>query len=718
MTLPIYRSVLACSAVALATTPFPHKADAQDAAAAPGVDIGTIVVEGTEVDTTSAGPVDGLKALTADTATGTRTPLRQVPQSVTVVPRSVIDAQGVTNASDALRNVSGVQPNNRLSTPAFDTTLIRGFAAEQFRDGLSLYQYAPGDRESLIDVERIEVVKGPSAILYGGGSGAVAGGLINFVSKMPNASPATTVGTRIGTDGAVSGYFDVNQPLSEGVLFRVTGEYTYQDHDIDVIETNRFTVSPTLQFRGDRTTLTFQGRYSSWEQQEYQGLPATGTISGPFRLDPDLFIGPSDIEDSFSRTASLTATLDHQFNDVWSAQARARISTTEFEENVQTIVGLDGFTADLPFFPPTTWGLANGELFQEQDEVTFTVSATAEFDMGRSKNTLVFGADYSKLDDEGFIDVGPFSFVDLAAPVFPPYSDPGPGVNNSFVENKTYGVYVQLQSSIDDRLHVLGSLRLARVEVDFNNATGSSSTSETRLLPRFGAVYDLTEEVSVFASYGEGIRGQPFLEFLGTAEPEESRQIEAGLKFDLAAGLSGSLAFFQIDRENVAVTDPATFLSVAEGEQRSRGFDADLIWQINPRLTLLTSYAYVDAEYTADAPTGTGVIPDGNTLAGVPEHSGRIWLDYAFGPGRYEGLGIGAGIYAQTGEFVSDNNAFKADGFYTVAAAMRYETDRYRATLALRNLTDNRYFDRYGYFDGRVFQGEGLTATASLEFTF
>lgn len=717
---PIHRSVPTWPVLMLAITPLALKANAQDTSNARNAefDIGTIVVQGGEGEETSAGPVDGLRALTADTATGTRTPLKEVPQSITVVPRSVIDAQGVTNASDALRNVAGVQPNNRLSTPAFDTTLIRGFAAEQFRDGLSLYEYAPGDRESLIDVERIEVVKGPSAILYGGGSGAVAGGIINFVSKMPNSTPTSTFGTRFGTDGA-GVFFDVNQPFSENILFRVTGEYNSQSYDVDVVDTTRFTISPTLLFAGDQTSLTLQARYSSWEQPEYQGLPATGTVAGGFRIDPDLFIGPADIEDSFSKTGSLTATLDHRFNEVWSAQARARVSWSEFEENVQTIFGSDGFVADVPFVPPSTWALANGELFQEQEELTLTASATGEFQTGSVKHILKFGADYSKLEDKGFLDAATLpAFVDLTAPAFFPYQDPGPGVNNSFVDNETYGLYAQLQSSFDNRLHLLGSLRLAHVEIDFRNATGSSKTSETRLLPRFGAVFDLTEEVSAFASYGEGIRGQPFLEFLGTAEPEQSRQIEAGLKFDLAAGLSGSVAVFQIDRENVAVTDGATFLSVAEGEQRSRGVDADLIWQINPRLTLLAGYAYVDAEFTKDAPTAADVIPAGNKLPGVPEHSGRLWLDYVFGPGPYDGLGIGAGIYAQSGEFLNENNAFKSDDFYTIDAALRYQTDGYRATLALRNLTDNRYFDRYGYFGGRVFQGEGLTATASLEFTF
>ncbi|MEM7056544.1 MAG: TonB-dependent siderophore receptor [Pseudomonadota bacterium] len=678
-----------------------------------------IVVTG-DVEQTTAGPVDGFQALTTDAATGTETPIKEVPQSVTVIPRSVLDSQQVRSTGAALRNVAAVQPNDERSTPAFDGTRLRGFQTEQFQDGFTVYQYAPGDRESLINVERIEVLKGPSAILFGGGSGALPGGVVNIVSKLPEDKRFAELGLSLGTDGLIQPFFDLNQPITENVLLRVTGEYTRQDHQIDVVETERFSVNPTLMLKGEKTRLTLQGRYSSWEQPEYQGLPATGTIAGPFRIDSDLFIGPADIEDSFSRTASVTARLEHEFNDMWSANLMARWSQSEFEENVQTIVGADGFSADVPFVPPSTWGLAAGELFQEQDELSFSGSVLAKFDYGPTKNKVLFGGDYSALDDEGFIDVAFLPvFLDLTAPAFPiPYTDPGPGVNNQFVENRTMGGFVQIQSTVHDRVHLLASARLARVVVETRGAGAVARTEETRLLPRAGVVFDLSDEFSVFASYGEGMRGQPFLQFLGTPEAETSRQFEAGVKFDFGFGLSGTLAAYQIDRKNVAVTDPATFLSLANGEQRSRGFDADLVWNATPEISFLGSYAFVDAEYTKNAPTGTGVIPAGNAIAGVPRHSGRLWGEYAFQSGFFEGLSIGAGIYAQSGEFVSDNNAFKTDPFFTVDAAIRYQHEYFDAALSVTNLTDNAYFDRYGYFNGRVAPAEGIAATGTVAVKF
>ncbi|MFD0860422.1 TonB-dependent siderophore receptor [Roseovarius aquimarinus] len=681
-------------------------------------DLGTLVVE-TPGEETSAGPVDGLRALTSDSATGTRTPLREVPQSVAVVPRSVIDRQAAQSVSDALRNVANVQANDQRSTPAFDNTLLRGFAAERYRDGFTTNQYAPGDRESLIDVERIEVLKGPSAILFGGGSGAPAGGIVNIVSKKPEAEAARSVGLRVDTDGLLSPFFDVNQPLSETVRFRFVGEYATQRFDVDVLEAERFTLAPSVAFDWGATTLLVQGRYSEWSQPEYQGLPATGTVAGAFRIDPDLFIGPADIEDSGSQAASLGATLEHRFSDIWSAKATLRWSASDFDEHVQSLVGADGFAADTPFAAPSTWALANGRLAQEQDELSFAASAKAEFAWGRSVNTLLFGADYSALDDEGFIAVAfAPATVDLTAPVFSaPYTRPGTGLNDQFVENRTAGAYAQWQSSIDDRWHLLGSLRLAHVEVDFRNALGAERTAETRLLPRFGAVYDVTDQLSVFASYGEGMRGQPFQLFSGKARPEMSRQIEAGMKFDTDFGLAGTVALFEIERENVAVTDPATFQSRAEGRQRARGIEADLTWRLGPQLSALLSYAYVDAEFTRDAPTATGVIPAGNALPGVPRHSGRVWLDYQFA-GRWDGLSLGGGVYAQSGEYLSNNNLYKSDAFYTLDAALTYARGGYRASLGIQNLTDTDYFDRYGYFGGRVAPGAGRKLTAALEIQF
>jgi hypothetical protein len=185
---------------------------------------------------------------------------------------------------------------------------------------------------------------------------------VPIVFKMPEAAHFGRVGITMGTNPLAQPFFDVNRPITDTVLFRMTGECSVSEGDVDVVETERYDIDPTLRLTdNDATTLTLQGRFSCSEQPEYQGLPATGAVARDFRIGRDLFIGPEDIEDSFAETASATATLTHRFDATWSARAISRHSASEFEENVQTIFGGDGFVAEAPFIDPSTSCFASAE---------------------------------------------------------------------------------------------------------------------------------------------------------------------------------------------------------------------------------------------------------------------------------------------------------------------------------------------------------------------
>ncbi|MGH7962257.1 MAG: TonB-dependent siderophore receptor [Candidatus Binatia bacterium] len=295
-----------------------------------------------------------------------------MPQSIQVIPRAVIEDQQNLSVTEAVRNVSGVQATSTLQTPAYDSTYIRGFPAEQWLDGFTTY-YNAGNRDSLVNVERIEVLKGPS-ILYGGGAGAPLGGVLNVISKLPTDQPFGEFGATFGSHSFLQPYFDVNWPLTKNgnILFRMTGEYASADSFIDVIDTDRYALHPTLTLTNKTdTTLVIQGRVSDWRQQEYQGLPATGTIAGSFHLDRELFVGPKNIPRSFSEVRSVTARLEHEFSDLWSANVQTRWSETEFRERAQNFIGAGfDFAANTPAASPSSWNLLNIDLGQEQREVT------------------------------------------------------------------------------------------------------------------------------------------------------------------------------------------------------------------------------------------------------------------------------------------------------------------------------------------------------------
>lgn len=699
-------------------------------------------------------PDTGYTVSHSSSATKTDTPIKETPQSIIIIPRAVLDDQQNITVSEALSNVSGVVVNNQFSTPSFEATKIRGFRAEQLLDGFTQY-YNSGDRESLVNVKSLEVLKGSNAILYSGGSGSPVGGVVNIVSKLPQPQAFGEVGIKVGTDSFVQPFFDVNQPFNENVLFRITGEYTRADGNTNVVEQKRYNINPSITFTNNETTsLTLQAKISRWRQQDYQGLPATGTVAGTFKLKSDMFLGDKDLPDSTTEFDGIWATLDHKLNDVWSFNVKARYAESQFDQKAQVF---GGNTPDRTDVSPSSWGIYNTQLYQEQTEKTVLANATAKFDLGATKNTVLLGADYSKFKDKGFIDTDAnfdadvlkvtafgdcataalFGFpcstpVDLTNPTFTPYTKPGAGVNNSFVTNTTYGAYAQWQSTIADRVHVLASLRQAHAEIDFTgpeldlaatlvNVGGGNFTSvyqqakadteKNKLLPRLGAVVDVTGKFSVFANYSEGLRGQPFALFSGTPKPEETRQREAGIKLDTGS-LTGQVAVYQIDRSNVVIADPASLSrSLTNGEQRSKGFETDLTWQATPSLKLLGNYAYTDAEFTKNAST---TVVTGNKLQGVPKNSARLWANYSFASLGWPGLSAGVGAYWQSEAYVDNANAFKTDSYHTIDAAVNYQTSRYTVGLTIKNLTNEDYYQFYNYLGGRIAPDNGTQAYLSV----
>jgi iron complex outermembrane receptor protein len=680
-----------------------------------------IEIKATDVDVTAKKfEPTGYYVNKSSSATRTDTPIKDVPQSIHIIPRELIDDQINISASETLKNVSSVVTNDQFVTPAWESTRIRGFAAEQLIDGFTQY-YNTGDRESLVNVQALEVLKGSNAVLYGGGSGSPVGGVVNIVSKLPTKKASSEFGIKIGSHNFSQPYFDVNQPISDNVLVRVTGEYTNADSNVDVINQKRYNINPAITFtNNDDTSLTFQGKFSKWNQQEYQGLPATGTVTGNFRIKDNLFIGNKDIPNSSSEYKGIWATLDHKINDQWSFNFKTRYSESDFDEKVQSIAGSDGFAANTAI-SGSNWFLYDVYLYQKQFEKTALANTTYKIDLGNSKNTVLFGIDYSELEDKGFMTAGASpALVDLMNPSFTnSYQQPEKSLFTTYLDgalkNETYGAYAQIQSDLYKRLHLLAGLRDAHVKVTYDEySIGMSQQTEKHdLLPKVGAVFDLNEYVSFFAGYSEGLRGQPWSIFAASAKPEpaKSRGSEAGLKFNFNDTLNGQLAFYELNRSNVVVGYP----SLPNGEQKSKGFDVDLTWRPSYSWKILSNYSYTDAEFNKDA---SSTVHAGNKLAGIPKNSARVWLNYSFPQEMLSGLSAGAGAYWQSEVYVNDANFYKADSFHTVDAAINYQTQKYNLGLTVKNLTREDYYQFYNYFGGRVRPDNGTTAYLNFSVKF
>ncbi len=639
-------------------------------------------------------------------ATRTSMAIQHIPQSIQALPEQLILDQQSLTISESLRNVSGVSVAPMMLTPSFDYTRIRGLHSEQLLDGFTQY-YNPGDRESLVNVAHIEVLKGSNALLYGGGSGSPAGGLVNIVSKMPHSENHYKFGLKYGTYQFYQPWLDINLATNTDFQFRLTAEYTNTDSHIDRLNNQRFNVNPSLRWSINETSLlTVQAKLSHWQQADYQGLPATGTITGNFSIPKTTFIGPDSIEPSQAYFYGIWATLKHAFNQHWSLSARVRHAQSKFDQKVQALAGTDGVQADLPLAAPATWSLFNAHLRQHQQEISTNAQLLGEWAFKNSQHSWLFGVDFSLYEDSGFInfDTIPVALVDLRQAQFlTPFLQPEAAQDNVFVDNTTYGFYTQWQASWFSRLHTLAGLRLGHVSIDYLNQdpgfNAHSVTRSSKFLPRLGVNIDLTADLTAFFVYSQGMRGQPFFNFKHAPQPEFNAQLESGLKFNLSDNLNGQLAFYQIQLENVAVTDTSDIQQRADsnGKQRSQGIELDLNWQALSNLNVLFNVAYSDARQLSQH---NGLVAN-SPIIGSHQYSTRGWIDYRFIHPALQGFSVGGGIYAQTGTTINVPGISRSPGFYSVDAVLRYQSPHFNVSLSGKNLSNESYFESINYFGGR-----------------
>lgn len=653
----------------------------------------------------------------AEQASITRTPvpLIELPQSIQVITSQLIKDQELVTLDEALRNVSGVVPS-LPSEVVLVNPIVRGFEAEIFTDGLIGYgDTAVIDPGSLWNVERVEVAKGPTSTLFGGGIGSPVGGLINLVSKTANGQTFLDGRLRAGSFETYSIAADAGAALTDSLSVRVVSEYQSSDDNIDVVDIERLLIAPSARFApSENTEIVGRFTYTRIAQLEYAGLPAI-FIDDP-RVDPERFTGATNAPDT--EVENLTAQLEwtQRLGEGLTFNLRGRRYENDFREFATSPF--------LAFFP---CGAASGlnatscpqirvQLPASIDEWTVDGSLTAEFTTGAIEHVMLGGVQWDRADYDaaiGFdlVNVEAFDYAD-------PASDfdffPIPALSQ-FNTNRyeTLAVYVQDQLTIANRLHVLASLRYSRLGLtEFVGGTNNEVYHEWD--PRLGVTFDVTDGVSLFAGYATGSRLSIFFNGTASPVPERSESWEGGLKFALGdTGLSGTIAAFRLDRTNVPTPDPGTFFtSIQTGAQRSEGIEADVIYEPTPAFSLLASYGYSDARVTADT-----VIPVGSRLPRVSDHRGRIAARYRFLDGSIEGLELGAGVTAASDSVIALPNGAEVDGYIVADAQASYTLGGIRVGLRVDNLFGADYFVPYQYFAQDVVRpGNPRSAFVTLGF--
>lgn len=661
-------------------------------------EIGTVESSWTIKQVVVAGRREHYAVPNATSATRTDTPLIEVPQSVQVLTRSLLLEQDRRTLGDALVNVSGVV-STRSEEQLLIAPLVRGFPAEVYLDGLPIYagNQQAFDPTSLVGVERIDVLKGPSATLYGGGLGTPLGGVINIESGRPSDKPGGFVGVRAGSFATRGSYGDISVSLAPGIAARVAAEYQSNQSWIDQVHGRRWSVQPSVSFQIDpQTDLLLQGQFNHRGQLEYSGLPAAQALAG--QIERNAFPGSPVAQPLTTNENRMgQAILRHSFSN----DAKLTISGRFYKGAIRQY----GSFVDPDLMPPdpvtpTVYPILPITMITDTKEGTLDANLLVKAETLGGSHTFLAGmdVDWTRFSSNMglFVSNTPNGMIDLSKPVYDAIYTPQLPVNYLQTDHyRTLAFYLQDQATYG-RLHLTGALRYTQLKFqEVSNIGVANEDTYSRVSPKVGATFDVAPGVAVFAGYATAFRAA--FGFVGASapKPETSRNVEGGVKLALPKlGLSGTIAAFNQTRDNVATADPDSLgFNIQTGRQRARGAEMDLIWEPTSAFSMLANYAHTRARVTADS-----TIPVGSDLTRVPRNSGRIAARYRILSGSSKGLSFGAGVTTLGARQLTLPNTISAPGYTVIDAQAAYDVRQFTIQASVVNLGGRRAFDTYQYF--------------------
>lgn len=652
----------------------------------------------------------------SSTATGTDTPLRDVPLSVQVIPKEVLEDRNVKELGDALETAGGVVPAGRRGTSVFGPNfLIRGFPVSRgfFRDGVTTFSLSP---LSTNDIERVEILKGPASVLFGQGD---PGGIINLVSKKPLDEPFYEISGTVGSFDTYRGAVDLSGPLSasKNVKYRLNLSYENYGSFRDFVDGERLIISPiiTWDIRPD-TSLDIFGQYAYNRETIDNGIPAVG--NGIVDIPRSRFLG-EDFGEFSQNEFKLGYRLKHDFNDDWSVRNTVQYQQYKPRRFAPLFDSFDEVTGDLErnaYFAGGTYHrfFANAEV-------------TGRFKTGSIQHQVLAGVEYRHDAETPEFRLGiSYPSINVFNPVYT--GVPYPRVTNFFRDDNvdTISVYLQDQIEIVPQLKVLAGLRYDYVDqfrtvrdirTDVNSPREDFELRDSAFTPRFGVVYQPIEPVSLYASYTTSFDpsfGASRNSDGSVFEPETGRQFEVGVKADLSDRLSLTLAAFDIRRQNVNTPDPNNpDFSLQTGEVASRGFELNLGGEVLPGWNITGAYTYLDTFVSQD---NTDIV--GNKLPNVPENQFSLWTTYEIQRGSLEGLGLGLGLFYVDDRQGDLDNTFTLPSYFRTDAALFYKRDNWRVQLNFENLFDIEYFTSSAESRLRAYPGAPFGVSASFSINF
>ncbi|MCD7036910.1 TonB-dependent siderophore receptor [Pseudomonas sp. MAFF 311096] len=658
----------------------------------------------TDAYESATGPVKGYRATRSASATKTDTALRDIPQSISVIPATVLKDLGSTNVERALEFAGGVSKQNNFGGLTLYEYSVRGFTTSEFyQDGFSANRGYPSTPDAA-NIERIEVLKGPAASLYGRGD---PGGTVNIVTKKPQPEAFTTLQTSAGSWDRYRTAVDVNTPLDgEGnVLSRVNlaveDNHSFRDH----VQSKRVFVAPSFSWQLDPDThLLVESEFVRHSSTFDRGVvDAPGVSRSTFLGEPN----DGDIDNHNNR---IQATLEHHLNDAWKLRLASHYKQGSLwgDASENRALNADGHTLDRRYRERSMgW----------HDSIT-QLELRGLFDIGSWQHELLIGTEYEDYrKKERVTAIGGSRYpIDLYNPV---YGQPKPNGTRSgtdfFEQTKSQALNLQDQIIFTDRLRGMVGARFEHFEQstdDFTRNHAKSRQTHDALTQRAGLLYQLTPQIGVFANASTSFKPNSGLDANGkTFKPEEGVGYEVGIKSELFDDrLSATLAAFHIEKENVLALDPATNTSRAMGKARSQGFDLQLTGQVTEAVRVIGAFAYIDAEVTK----GDKAIPAGSRILGVAKRSGSLLGVYEFQDGVLRGSDLGAAFTYVGDRSGEAGTRFELPAYHTVDLLAHYKaTENVTVGLNLNNLFDEKYYER-SYSNYWINPGEPRNLTVSL----
>lgn len=654
---------------------------------------------------------DGYQAKRASTASKSSVALRDEAQSVQVVTPKTIEDFQVRSLDEAMKFVSGVSQSNTLGGTQ-DGFVKRGFGANAdgsiLRDGIR----SSLSRNFSATTERVEVLKGPASLLYGA---LEPGGLINVISKKPQYQWGTRLDADSSSFGGGSLAVDVTGPIADsGLAFRLIAERQHKDYWRNFGEEEHSLIAPSLSWEGERLRLNL-----AYEYKEYSTPVDRGTViinGKPAKVSYNDRFG-----ESWSRAKGidelLTATAEYQLTDQWSTRLTYGWNNERYDYAEARPNAMNANTGDMS-------RRSDGSEHDNQTQY-LAWDWISNASLFGQRHDLLIGADTERVDNfrgdtwRGAA-VGGFNIYNPAYGNLAPPSTLNPAQSDRSDELHSRSIYAKDNWHLNDQWIVVFGGRYQRFEQLVEQGRDTAYTrptdrTDTTFLPFGGLVFQLNDQVAFYGNYSRSFvpnvsdadTGQAF-------DPEEGRSYELGVKLDLPQGIGASLALFDIEKENVVVSN--NNVSEAAGKVGSRGVELDITGRLSERWELLGSYAYIDTEILNDPAN------KGNELVNAARNIASLYIVHHLSlPEDFGQWRLGGGA-RYVGERAGDNaNSFWLDSYTVADAFISWDShllgEKTRLQLNVRNLFDERYYPSSGG-NLRVAVGEPreVRLSASVEF--